>query len=908
MLKWLMLIWFCLSALLSTPCMAEFQNPVSGTGGLAWTQIGGPSVQLPSGDTPSYLAPLEGTVVIQLSIGAETISIANVQIAHKIQVESIYDYFPNKVELELAMQNRYLDLYNSDSPFLLRAASYNQLLVDSAFLVEEGRRLKRSVYYLNKMDKVIDISSEIYLVENAEKSLDDLYKTYGRLFVLKKMHFKQFDLDAISLTQQIYSASQQVIKKRSELQELARSLGKTWIVPPVPEEKPIIIAPDGKPNQIVFTTRSLLNHFELEEPLTISKIRSVNTWTPNRIDGVYDFGYVLAQREREKTAGVDATVIATQFGLKDVQMTPRWFRDAHASDPDIIMMAEDGAQIDWSDNSYQARWPLNIWRPEVRDMTIDMLTQFGQQFKNSPEFLWYVTAAENIGPYFETLEGNRSIGYNPSAIVAFQGWLEEQYLSIENLNQQWQTSYQAFEEIVPPEDQTILGADEWERPHPCGSEFQKWAIDSHFNWQKMIYDTLKQADPTTPIFTSHTRFLSTLDGSKMGETADIIGYHHAYPRFMNGVIYTYSINRFAKKQLGQYECFWGIQEDRPRMAEEKTQRHGMMKYLYRLTTWGRHIQTWWYSYTPNWYMTKYNGNWFNPTYDLTTLRYCTGSLPVGKAKVKRLEEIFMNSTIIPSRILILQPNASMLPSRHYGESYYEIEKLHNILFRHNIWYEIIPETYFEDGRASLDDFDVIILPRTLYFYDGFAAELDVWIKNGGFLLGLGPFGLYDKFGFDEPTLWNNIFGELPVRTERYWDKWYWIWSWIVSDENSLIEKTYGSGRVMTTLKTLIRGTYSASVENNIVAAIEAATPSPVICSLDFEPTIHESSDGKRYLCVINRNVDNRVTSLVSMLGEYAQGVDLDIPDGFPITFNIINGRTLFLLGLDPGEFTMIALE
>lgn len=873
---------------------------------IAWEQIGGPPIELSSGNVVSYTALSEGTVIIQLSVGTSDsyCQKSNVQIVHYI--ESMYDYFPDRIELELAMENRYLDLYNSDSPFLSRAAAYNQLLVDSAFLVEDVRRLKRAAYYLFQMDEVVDIDSEIFLVENIERSLDDLYRVYGGLFILKNLDFTQFDSDAVLLALQIVSANQQLVVKHSELHKLAHSIGKTWSVPQIPEEKPIIISPDGTPNQIVFITHSRFDHFKLEKPLTISKIRSITAMTPSRIEGVYSWQSVFNQWIPRNAAGVTAVAIDTHFAVHDAQITPRWFREAYESDPDILLMAEDGSPIDLNDARYQTRWPLNIWRSEVKELTIDLATQFAQTFRDSPEFLWYVTASENLGPYFATTAGYRSIGYNLSSILAFQSWLEEQYTSIENINQQWQTSYQTFDEIIPPSDLTIV--DEWERPHPCGSEFRKWVIDYHIDWQKMIYDTLKQNDPTTPVLARHSRLLTELDGSRIAETTDIIGYHRSYPRFMSGSIYIHSLNRFAQKQLGQGECFWGIQEDKSRASEEKIQRHGMMKYLYRLTNWGRHIQTWWYAYTPGWYMTYYNGNWFNPTYDLTTLRYCTGALPVGKAKVKRLEEIFMNSTIIPSRVLVLQPNTSMLSQRRYGESSYEIERLHKILFENNIWYEIIPETYFKDGRASLDNFDVVVLPYALYFYDGFATQLDSWIQNGGFLLSLGPFGLYDKFGFDEPTLWNNIFDELPIRTERYWETWYWIWSWALPDNNSLVEKNYGSGKIMTTLKTLLRPSFSNNVENNILAAIAAATPLPVTCSPYFESTIRESNDGKRYLSVLNRNVDDRVTSVIILQGEYQQGVDLDIPDGFPITFNIHNGRTHFPLTLDPGEFTLIALE
>ena len=77
-------------------------------------------------------------------------------------------------------------------------------------------------------------------------------------------------------------------------------------------------------------------------------------------------------------------------------------------------------------------------------MTVDAVTQFGRAFASRPEFVCYVTAAENLGPYFAVDGGVRSIGYNRSALADFQAWLAEPYGSVAELNRQWKSGYAGF--------------------------------------------------------------------------------------------------------------------------------------------------------------------------------------------------------------------------------------------------------------------------------------------------------------------------------------------------------------------------------------------------------------------------------------------------------------------------------
>ncbi|NOZ21405.1 MAG: hypothetical protein GXP25_09990 [Planctomycetes bacterium] len=831
----------------------------------------------------------------------------------QITVGSMYDYYPLQVELGQAMYRRFRKLVDTKSPFLDRAKVYNQLLVDVARLTEDTRRLQRCAFYLKGLGAETDVLAELDLASNIEKELDQLYQTYGRLFVKKdEAGLPEFDKAAKALDGKVKAGRKIIGAKIIELQGMAKQWSPAWTVPPVPQPKPIVITPDGRPNQIVIGTRSRMSHFELENPLTINKLHSVSAqYDMGKMDDPnkkYGFDVTLMLWQRLKDLGAEQASVATAFAVHDDQMMPKWFAKKLEEDPDVLLIGSDGAKAT-VDPKRKTVAPLNTWHPAVRDMTINLATQLGEAMRDQKQFLWYVFQAENIGPYFSVDRGVRSKGYNKSALPDFYTWLEERYGTIAELNRQWKTKYTSFEEIKPPEDLCICT--EWERPHPLGYEFQSWRNRRHVEWLKLIYDSLKKADPTKPIMASSSCLLRSLDGSELFDTVDIMGYHTSAPVFGLGRTYVYSLNRFAKKQLGQYECFWGIQEDRPRMAEEKVQRCAMMKYIYRLTTWGMHIQIWWYSYTTADYLLKYNGNWFDPVYDLTTLRYCTAALPVGKEKVKRLEEVFLNSEIVPSRVAILQPVTSMLYQKYArGESFLEMQELHAALFGRNDLYELIPETYFLDGRASLDNFDVVILPYAPYFPDKLSNLLRTWVKKGGTLISTGPFGLYDKFGFDDAALWKEAFGpNVPKRlTSAKETDWHWQVPEL-GDTFDIVQSVLGKGRVIATMRSLRNAAFAEKTVPRLIEAIEAKAPPAARCaSNDFEMTVHRHKSGKMYLCVINRNVDKAVEDTVILQGEFKRGVDLDAAGGFPIGFKSGDGKTTFQLRLEPAEFTMIALE
>ena len=103
-------------------------------------------------------------------------------------IDSMPVYNPQQVELGHRMVQRFKALVRSRSPFLDRAKVYNELLVDAAFLAEDGRRLERCAHYLGAAGVVADATTETAVVQHIERELDELYQTYGRLFAAQKFY------------------------------------------------------------------------------------------------------------------------------------------------------------------------------------------------------------------------------------------------------------------------------------------------------------------------------------------------------------------------------------------------------------------------------------------------------------------------------------------------------------------------------------------------------------------------------------------------------------------------------------------------------------------------------------------------------------------------------------------------
>ena len=333
----------------------------------------------------------------------------------------------------------------------------------------------------------------------------------------------------------------------------------------------------------------------------------------------------------------------------------------------------------------------------------------------------------------------------------------------------------------------------------------------------------------------------------------------------------------------------------------------MQKHVFRLTAWSRFVQIWWYAYTTADYLVTYDGNWFDPVYALTTLRYRSAGLPVTKDKFKRVERALLGSRLAHHRICVLQPSASMRNQYPYDATFQEIAAWFELLFPRNYLFEIVPEEYFLDGRAKLADFDVLVLPYAVYLPRRLEEGIGEWLGSGKRLLvSSGPFGLWDEIARKSGGLFRKLFKVAEMtRLEHSGARWFWTAKGLAPEPYLLRART-GDSEAIALLAPLDRA--DSRVPGLLLKAIGAATTRLAASRHDrLELVLRDGAKGIRYLLALNPDVDEAREDIVTVRGKFAAAEDIDIPGAFPIVLERANGAVSFRLRLAPCEMAIVRL-
>ncbi len=826
------------------------------------------------------------------------------------RIADLWIYDPYRVELESAPLRQFQALKRTDAPILEAADRYNRAMVLSADVKEDVRRARRLVHYRGGSGRE-EAEALAAKMDRAEQHLAETYRAYGKLFLDRENAEKRGRLEA-AFERQVAGLNNELRSLRVETRDFLAAAaqdelaaGRSWPGPRPPLEAGLPdISPDGRVNQLIFAKRSLSDFQEMELPLRFDPVQNVTVSPPKSpAPGEFDWSAVDAQWEQVREPGIARrSCLSTSMVVHDNSYTTRWLLDMAQDDPEILLITNPPAQV----RQRNGRWPLNWWHPQVRQYARDLVGSLGRTFRDRDEFLFYVFQAECYGPYVALESGGlRSAGYGRYAVADFRRWLEEKYGTIDRLNARWRADYESFDAVAPPPDKLVE-----QRRHtgPLAAEFETWRLESYHDWRRMIYEAWKEADPSKPIVASHSQLYLKFNDSDPFRNCDLLGWHYHGSEFMPVTMLLHSISRYnGHKPLTQYENFWGCQEDYDRMGEELPRRHGTQRYIFRLTVWDRFLQVWWYAYTTGTYLTQYDGNYFDPTYALTTIRYRCGAMPVCFDKFRRLQRALLESQVVPSRIGVLSPSAAMRNNFPYHATQSETRSLFRQLFPRNMLYEHVPEEYFLDGRTKLDDFDVLILPCAVYLAEPLEDRILAWLRGGPRLLVLcGPAGVYDELGLPSGRLMKAVFGQPPPQLQLVGPKQE---QWAVDPARpGLVDwRRVGESRAA-----LVRQPFGAlerepETLRELISQIERRAPRAAADEGDrFEMVLREEGD-VRYLCVINPDLDEPGEGTVRVRGTYASVVDLDYERGFPISAATKDGATTFPLRLAPGEATIIRL-
>lgn len=796
--------------------------------------------------------------------------------------DSMYLYDPLQVELGEVPLQAFMKLRQAQSPFLPRADRWNRLLVRVGFLQENRARGRRTALYAKRDEAELQQHSQA--LDGILAELDRLQQAYGRLYAAGKAGALETELDpAISgLEERVKQAEVALGSWQSEVALAGKLLlPLTWRT--VDKTQPWWDAEKRRNRYLLWTRWSTPEFWDLEKPLDLGPGHTLTAGAPAGFtDGKADWSNYMKEWEAKRGAGATESSLITHYALHDRGYLAPEFAAQHHDDPELRLWGEDKQPLGTPAGVTNINWLDG----RVRGHMVDVLGQMATFFRDKPEFRFYVTAWESAGPY----AGGVRLGANPSHAAAFQEYLRQRYRTIEGLNQRWGTTHAGFAEIAPvPEAAPPPGA----ASTPQAIESQRWAQESYVDYLDTIRDAVRAQDPAKPVVGQQSGLLDRVLSPRVWEGVDILGYHNRGRTTMPMMVWLASTQRYSGQPTSLFENFWGCQEDHPkRMAEEVVMRAQMRRYLFRHAVWGRALQVWWYAYTSAPYLLSYNGNWLNPVYDLTTFRYSAAGFPLEKAKVDRFESLLLDSEIVPAQVVLVQSYASMLAQGRTGTTWREWVAWHQALYPQNVKYEALPDTWFEEGRAKLSDFTVVILPFAPHLSTTFTRQLLEFAEAGGTIVTSGLPGLYDDLGRPNGGLLKaaGIEGQMTAGSG--------VWT-VQGAATETQEGRIGKGRLVVLTASLER--LSAAGQAEALKQVEQAAEAPATApGTALELLLRRLADGRLVLCVLNADPDQATRGEVSVQGAFPEVVDLDQTVPLRVPSRVEQGRTRFETVLEAG--------
>jgi beta-galactosidase len=187
-------------------------------------------------------------------------------------------------------------------------------------------------------------------------------------------------------------------------------------------------------------------------------------------EGVYNFKWLD-----------EAMELAEKEGLKVILCTPSACPPAWMSEkyPEIYLVDESGRRREHGNRGNQSLSNA-IYKKYVDKLVIKLGRRYGRN--------------KNVMGWQLDNEPGASYDYSPSARQAFQGWLQNKYQTIENLNKEWvgsfwSTQYDNFEQIVIPN--ISLYSEDKLSPHAV-LDFSRFTADAQAGFLNRQADLLRK--------------------------------------------------------------------------------------------------------------------------------------------------------------------------------------------------------------------------------------------------------------------------------------------------------------------------------------------------------------------------------------------------------------------------------
>jgi len=832
----------------------------------------------------------------------------------------LYFYNPFQTPLGKKAHEAMTKLFESKSPFIPRGDAYNKLMVLQSRILETLDRLTRLRFYFGQKPGC-DLHEKL---ERLTREIEAIGALYGRLYLSrdkaglgdydKKVRALKGDLAAL------YAKSKARLVQRGVEGGAMEDAFKFEI----PKRK-LVISGDGVTNQFAFASTSKPYHFEMSKVFgDVQQVGCAHGLKLKVKKGKILFYHLEKFSKLAGEQGTEYLIPLFPFSntYSKMSVTPE-FRAANKTDPEIFYKQKVPAKPKCYDK-------FNLFHPGVRESSREVAALYGKALKGKKLLL--VMNWEDHGPHRD--------GYGSVAKKEFQKYLKDKYATIAQLNKTWRTSrYKSFAEIAQPKMVAIVNSNyelvaslEDERISPLEYEFNYWKHKIYDEYCISVFDEFNKYNSDVSIMADHSHFLVDMgyDPIRFLKSSDMIHSHGRSCRSLFASAAFRSLGRYCKVKGATYEEQENVMNLPKRLGNERARRGAVISHIGRFADREYTLQAKWYSYTRGYFILQYgSGNWAHPAFDLTTFRYYSTGYPVGVDLVRRFEKEIRSSKKVASKLALLIPEATRYHQHSSSQTYEEIISAYRTLYADNYNFEYVPERVLLEGVEDLSGFDGLIIPFAPYLYKGVWEKITPWVKSGGTLVALGPCGIYDRFGFDNPESPTAKLMKVPFPEKDLKD---WRWSrgginWSLNEYGNVNDykgksrswnwdygkdidaHKFGEGVIAVVTKRIIdiyRSDRAQAEFLKLLGNIKRMAYSP---DTPAELTLRKTKTGRYYLFALNPNCDGPINGVVRLRGKFARVCDLGI-GGFLVKshYDAISGYTQFNIRLSPGNFTMFELD
>ncbi|MBD3292320.1 MAG: hypothetical protein GF393_05310, partial [Armatimonadia bacterium] len=589
-----------------------------------WERWSGLFVANPASATLQFLLRVEHAVG---SVWFDDITFENMGPVGEITPD-VWSYLPIGVEIGAPPAQRFSAHKEALSPAYEAAEDFNWMLIESAIVEARIRQVERCRAWAGEQPP-----DELWAdFRRVDALINEQYQAFAKAFRSGEADaWEAVDRVKWEGQGELFGLSDAVHAALEDLQDPEEQLPDTL------GEQPRTLPPftdDGSAmNRLLIGAWSPTGWSQFEERFRF-EFHSAGPGAPNvYTEDEIDFSNITDKCDSLEEMGYAGTFAYLHFGIHDLMYAPNWFIEKHADEPDLFKVSQDGqkGRSRGSDHS------LNYYHPAVQQYIRDYLGAYAEFCADEPRIFFHEIAQEAYRDFNTEGGARREPGYGPAATAAFHAWLAAEYDDIAALNEAWGTDYASFEAVQQPDDRYISPD---RQITPLVAEFERFVEDGYLDYLQLIYESLKAGDPNKPVAARHSGLLTSVNGARAFEHCDVLGYHRRSPHMQVMNLYLNTLSRYNDNgPLAYLEDFWGTQQESDRVGDERVQRRGLEKHVSRTFAWGRSLQMKWYAYTSGSYLHTYNGNWFNPRYDVLTMRYCAPALKVALDRARRLDHV-----------------------------------------------------------------------------------------------------------------------------------------------------------------------------------------------------------------------------------------------------------------------------